>query len=72
MTTSGTKMRSSLAATAALAREPDPNAARRAARDAWHRDGLILINTGWLSSWPDRKQAELLAEKVHGKRKVAR
>jgi hypothetical protein len=62
--------RSSLAPYAALSRDPDPAAARRAAREAWHRDGLILINPAWLNGWADRKQAEILAEKIHGKRKL--
>lgn len=65
-----TAPRSSLASTAGALREPDPAKARRAARDAWHRDGLILINLAWLNGWADRKQAELLAEKLHGKRKA--
>ena len=64
-----TLIRSSLAGFAALGRQPDPAAARRAARAAWHDAGLILINTEWLNGWADRKQAELLAEKIHGKRK---
>jgi hypothetical protein len=62
-------MRSSLASVAAACREPDPRAARKAARDAWHAAGLILINPAWLTGWADRKQAEILAEKLHGKRK---
>lgn len=62
-------VRSSLSSVAGACREPDPRAARKAARDAWHDGGLILINPEWLSSWTDRKQAELLAEKLHGKRK---
>lgn len=62
-------VRSSLAGIAAGCREPDPRAARRAAREAWQEAGLILINPEWLQSWADRKQAELLAEKLHGKRK---
>jgi hypothetical protein len=49
-------------------REPDPNAARRAAREAWHATGIVLINPEWLHAWTDRKQLELLAEKVHGPR----
>lgn len=66
---SGVTVRSSLAGIAGSCREPDPRAARRAAREAWQEAGLILINPEWLSSWTDRKQAELLAEKLHGKRK---
>lgn len=61
-------LRSSLAPTAHLAREPDPAHARRAAREAWLNAGLILINPEWLGAW-DRQQAVLLAEKLHGKRK---
>ena len=64
-----TAPRSPLATFAPGMRDPDPVAARRAARDAWHRDGLILINTAWLPGWADKKQAEILAEKIHGKRK---
>ncbi|MBB4858277.1 hypothetical protein HNO88_001596 [Novosphingobium chloroacetimidivorans] len=50
--------------------EPDPAKARRAAREAWLTHGLILINPEWLNGWADRRQAELLAEKCHGKRKL--
>lgn len=64
-----TMPRSSLAPFAARCRDPDPAAARRAARTAWHDNGIILINPAWLQAWTDRKQAELLAEKLHGKRK---
>lgn len=63
-------IRSCLAGTAAAIREPDPAAARREARAAWHRDGIILINLAWLNSWADQKQAEILAEKLFGRRKV--
>jgi hypothetical protein len=63
-------MRSSLASVAASCRDPDPAAARREARAAWHRDGLILINPVWLNSWADRKQAEILAEKLFGRRRT--
>lgn len=64
-----TAMRSPLAPYAASMRDPDPAMARKAARDAYHAsDGeLILINRNWLPSWTDRKQLEILAEKVHGK-----
>lgn len=65
-------VRSSLASIAGSCREPDPRAARKAARDAWQQAGLILINPEWLQSWTDRAQAEILAEKLHGKRKTGR
>lgn len=64
-------VRSSLAATAPLGNDPNPAEARRLARRAWHEHGIILINSDWLTSWADRRQAELLAEKVHGKRRSA-
>lgn len=60
-----------MASVAARCREPDPAAARRAARAAWHDAGLILINPDWLTGWADKKQAELLAEKMFGKRKAS-
>jgi hypothetical protein len=59
---------SQLAPLAHLCREPDSGEARRLAREAYRNTGLILINPSWLISWADRKQAEILAEKVHGKR----
>lgn len=62
-------MRSALAPYANSMREPDPAAAREKARRAYHESGLILINPAWLNSWDDRKQLEILAEKVHGKRR---
>ena len=61
-------MRSTLAPYSALHHEADPALARRAAAAAWHREGIILINPAWLHSWADQKQAELLAEKLFGKR----
>ena len=64
--------RSSLARFATLSREPDPEEARRLARAAWHEHGVILLAPAWLNGWADRRQAELLAEKAHGKRKEAR
>ena len=63
-------VRSSLASYAALGREPDAEASRKLAREAWHKHGLIVIDTMWLGGWADRRQAELLAEKAHGRRKV--
>lgn len=48
--------------------EADATHARLAAMQAWQNAGLILINPEWLG-WADRKQAEILAEKLHGQRK---
>jgi predicted ABC-type transport system involved in lysophospholipase L1 biosynthesis ATPase subunit len=61
--------RSSLAPFAPLHHEPDPSHAREAARRAFHASGLILINPEWLGEW-DRAQAQILAEKLFGKRRV--
>jgi hypothetical protein len=36
---------------------------------AYHRDGVICIREDWLTSWPDRTQLRLLADKVFGKRR---
>lgn len=51
-----------------MAREPNDANARRAAREAYHRDNLVLINPDWLAGWGDRQQLIMLADKVHGKR----
>lgn len=61
--------RSSLSSLAPLCREPDDSLARKAAATAWHKEGIILLNPQWFRSWTDQKQAELLAEKLFGKRK---
>lgn len=53
-----------------LGQEPDDANARKAARDAFHKHGIVLINPSWLSGWADRKQLEILAEKLFGKRKI--
>lgn len=62
---------SALARYASAMRDPDPAAARRLGRQAYHETGFVVIDPKWLGSWADRKQLELLAEKVHGKRKGA-
>lgn len=67
-----TTVRSSLAGVAATCRAPDPVKARQEARAAWHRDGIILINPSWLNGWADRRQAQLLAEKLFGRRREDR
>ena len=64
---------SQLAPLARLARDPDPDAIRKIAK-ALHNadDPVIVLKTSWLTSWADRKQAEILADKVHGKRGISR
>lgn len=47
-----------------------PSLAKAACARVWHETGLIVINPEMLTSWTDRKQAELLAEKLYGKRKI--
>lgn len=63
-----THYRSSLGPYAASMRDPDPTAARKLAREKYEEsDGkIVLINKDWLTSWPDRKQLDLLAEKALG------
>lgn len=63
-----THLRSSLAPYAASMRDPDPVNARRAAIEAYESSGgdVVLINRKWLTSWADRKQLDLLAEKALG------
>ena len=65
-----TRVRSSLERFAPLCREPDPSLAKAACAKVWHETGLIVINPEMLTSWTGRKQAELLAEKLYGKRKI--
>jgi hypothetical protein len=62
-------MPSSLARFAHLWGEEHDEHARKLAREAFHNHGIILLRPGWLPGWADRKQAEQLAEKVHGKRR---
>lgn len=59
---------SPLAAVIGPTREPDPAAARRAARDAYHDHGIVLINPEWLEGDAARRMLVSLAESVHGQR----
>jgi hypothetical protein len=63
-------IRSTLARHIGAMRDPDPAAARRAARAAYHETGLILINPDWLTSWVDQQALRNIADQVHGKRKT--
>ena len=60
--------RTSLTAMAGAMRDPDPVAARNAAREAYVRSHgqIVLINMDWLSSWTDQKQLDLRAEAALG------
>jgi len=60
-------MNSPLARYASSWNEPNPHAARAAAREAWITHGIVLINPAWLGEW-DRAQAVILAEKLFGER----
>ena len=63
-------MRSTLAPYAASMRAPDPAAARRLARQAFHETGFIVLDPEWVQSWGDRELVKAIAAKVHGKPKA--
>lgn len=62
-------IRSTLAPYAPSMREPDPAAARRLARQAFHETGFIVLDPAWIQSWGDRELVKAIAAKVHGKAK---
>lgn len=62
-------MQSTLARHAASMRAPDPAAARRLARQAFHDTGFIVLDPAWVQSWGDRELVKAIAAKVHGKPK---
>jgi hypothetical protein len=62
-----TRLRSQLASLP-VQRLPDPEAARRHARDAWRTHGIVLINPAWLDRQLDRELLITLAVAVHGER----
>lgn len=62
-------MQSTLARHAASMRDPDPAAARRLARQAFHDTGFIVLDPAWVQSWGDRELVKAIAAKVHGKPK---
>jgi len=63
-------MRSQLARYADSMRDPDPAAARRLAREAFHQTGFIVLDPKWIQGWGDRELVVKITEKVHGRRKV--
>ncbi|WP_126516778.1 hypothetical protein [Sphingobium amiense] len=62
-------MQSSLGRHASSMRDPDPAAARRLARQAFHETGFIVLDPAWIQSWGDRELVKAIAAKVHGKAK---
>lgn len=60
------RSRTSLTRHAGIMREPDPDEAKRKAKEAYRRtDGqIVLINREWLTSYIDQKQLDILAVKV--------
>ena len=64
------RSRTSLTSFAPSMRDPDPANALIKAREAYveSKGEIVLIKRSWLSSWADRKQLELLAEKSFGLR----
>lgn len=61
-------VRSSLAGHVASGPKTDAEV-RAECRAAWHRDGIVLLRSDWLTSWPEKKQLEQLAERAFGKRR---
>lgn len=59
-------MRTSLTKYAGQMQEPQDANARQAARNTYISTGgeTVLINKNWLTSWEQRKQLDLLAEKA--------
>lgn len=59
---------SSLRKWAHLHHEPTEENAKKAAAAAWREKGIVCLNPKWLTSWVDRQQLEILAEKIFGPR----
>lgn len=65
--------RSSLARHAPSMRDPDPEAAFRAAQKAWREAGILLINPNTMTNergftWGDREMVAAIGDKLYGKR----
>ena len=68
------RSRTSLTPYAGSMRDPNPAEARRKARETYlaSEGKIVLINIDWLSTWPDKKQLDLLATKALGVRGAGR
>lgn len=62
------ELRSPLGRYAALGHEPDYIDARAAARCACRDHDIVCINLSWVTSWVDRQELIILADRIHGKR----
>lgn len=62
--------RTSLTRYAASMRDPDPDGARRLAKELWHRDGSIVLMADQINrmSWQDRELVRALAARLYGER----
>lgn len=62
------RSKTSLTHMAHMMRDPDPDAIKKIGAKLWHDFGLVCLNPKNFHSFVDEKQAELLAEKLYGKR----
>lgn len=64
--------RSTLAPYASSMRDPDPAAAKLACKQAWHKDGILVINMERLDeygfSYAEKLQVEATGIRLYGKR----
>jgi hypothetical protein len=63
-------LRSSLATRVASGPKTDDEI-RAECQRAFHSDGIVCLRSEWLTSWPEKKQLEQLAERAFGKRRGA-
>lgn len=64
-------LRSSLAAHITSGDGDAAERARKVAKECYHETGIVLINPDWLPGWLERQQLIMLAEKVHGARRMS-
>lgn len=65
---SGSRYPSPLAPYVATMRDPDPEGARKAARELWHKFGIAVVHPDDCHGL-DRQFIEAIANRVHGKRR---
>lgn len=69
-----TLTRTSLTRHAPMMRDPDPDGPRRAAREAWHQHGAVVLTGVQVAAldWQDRELVRAIAVRLHGPRKAER